>query len=570
METTGLIPSGPAQRQTSPQRAPGALRRRLRPLVTITAPPSGPVFERDVGVRMRDGVVLRVNVFRPDNDLRHPVLLCLHPYGKDRLPGKKRFGRGYRMALQYRLMAQTEPLTQSAWTGWEGPDPAFWVARGYVVVNADQRGWGHSQGVGELCSDSEARDGYDVVEWAAQQPWSTGKVGMTGVSYLAISQWTTASANPPHLAAICPWEGLTDVYQDWARAGGVRDNGFMSFWGFMMRAARRSPCTVDREAKTRPLFDQWWAARNRPLENIDVPALVCGSFSDQGLHSRGSFEGFRRISSPHKWLYTHRSPKWAAYYSTDVLALQEKFFDHFLRGADNGMLDVPRVRVEVREDRDTITSTRGASTWPLPNTQWHILHLDAAEGTLNPTPPAAAATITFDSRKRPATFTYRFDKDTEVVGPMVLTVPVSVVGADDLSLFAGVRKFRGGREVTFQGSFGFTGDLVTRGNLLASHRRVDRDRSLPYQPFLPQTHAEPLTDGQIVQLEVGLMPSATLFRAGEELRVDLQGHWFFPRNPITGQFPAHYVATRRSSCTIHTGDAHQATLTIPTTYPAAS
>lgn len=545
-------------------RAPGPLRRRLRPLVTITDPPSGAVFERDVEAPMRDGIVLRVNVFGPDDDAQHPVLVCAHPYGKDRLPVRKRFSRGYRMVRQYRLMAQTEPLTHSAWTSWEGPDPAHWVARGYVVVNADQRGWGRSDGVGELCSDSEARDGHDLVEWAAAQSWSTGKVGMTGVSYLAMSQWATASANPPHLAAICPWEGLTDIYRDWARVGGIRDTGFLSFWGLMMRAARRSPATIDREAKTRPLFDQWWAQRNRPLENIDVPALVCGSFSDHGLHTRGSFEGFRRISSQHEWLYTHRSPKWSAYYSTDSLAMQERFFDHFLRGLDTGILAEPPIRVEIREDRDTVTAVRGAARWPLPDTLWRTLHLDAATGALTATEPPRAAATSFDSKRGRASFTYRFDRDTEVVGPMVLTLTVSVVGADDLSLFAGIRKFRGAREITFQGSFGFTGDMVTHGSLLASHRRVDPDLSLPYQPFLPHTRAEPLTPGGIVTLHIGLLPSATLFRAGEELHLDVQGHWFFPRNPITGQFPAHYAATPRSTCTVHTGVDHRATLTIPT------
>ena len=336
---------------------------RVRPLVTITEPPvAGVVVERDVEVAMRDGVRLRVDVYRPEGDDPVPVLMCAHPYGKNRLPTRRR--RGFATPFQYRLLPQSTPFTHSAWTGWEGPDPAHWVTRGYAVINADLRGWGSSDGVGELFSEQEGRDGHDLVEWAAAQPWSTGRVGMTGVSYLAISQWATAAERPPHLAAICPWEGFTDAYRDFARPGGVREDGFVVVWSNGLKAARRSPVDLRTQQKRRPLRDAWWVARDRDLEKIDVPALICGSFSDHCLHSRGSFEGFRGIASERKWLYTHRGPKWATYYSPEVLALQERFFGHFLRGRDTGILDEPPVRVEVREDADTVTSVRGAADWP--------------------------------------------------------------------------------------------------------------------------------------------------------------------------------------------------------------
>src|SRR4051794_17749400 len=180
------------------------LRLLRRPSVTITDPPTGVVFERDVEVTVRDGTVLRINVFRPDADGAYPVLLCAHPYGKDGLPEPKPKGKGYKVPFQLRMLPQSLPFSFSAWTSWESPDPGFWVPRGYVVVNCDLRGWGTSDGVGEVLSEQEALDGHDVVEWAAVQPWSTGKVGMLGVSYLALSQWATASARPPHLAAIAP------------------------------------------------------------------------------------------------------------------------------------------------------------------------------------------------------------------------------------------------------------------------------------------------------------------------------------------------------------------------------
>jgi uncharacterized protein len=167
------------------------------------------VTDRDVPVTTRDGTVLRVNVYRPPDDHPTPVLLCAHPYGKDHLPTKKR--NGFRVAFQYRAMRQMGPITFSSLTSWEAPDPVWCVRHGYSLVNVDLRGAGTSEGESALLSDQEGEDVYDVIEWAAAQPWSTGAVGMLGVSYLAISQWKAAALRPPSLAAIVAWEGFTDI-----------------------------------------------------------------------------------------------------------------------------------------------------------------------------------------------------------------------------------------------------------------------------------------------------------------------------------------------------------------------
>ena len=285
------------------ERARFRLRHSLRPPVTITPPPDDVVVERDVEVAVRDGTILRVDVYRPDRAGQYPVLMCAHPYGKDSTPAPKPNG-GYKVPFQMRLIPQSEPFTISAWTGWEAPDPAYWVPRGYVVVNADLRGWGHSDGTGELLSAQEADDYHDLIEWAGEQEWSNGKVGLSGVSYLAISQWGAAATRPPHLAAISPWEGFTDAYCDFMRPGGIREDGFLVVWAKVLGRQRRSPVTVRAEQRARPLFDDWWRRLDRDLESIEVPALVCGSFSDHNLHSAGSLRGFLRIGSEHKWLYT--------------------------------------------------------------------------------------------------------------------------------------------------------------------------------------------------------------------------------------------------------------------------
>ena len=551
------------------RRAIARVRNFARPNVTVSPPPEGVVLERDVAVAARDGTTLRVNVFRPEAPGTYPVLMSAHPYGKDDLPRPRRRG-GYRPHVQFRLMPQSAPVRFSAWTSFEAPDPAYWVPRGYVVVNADLRGWGTSDGTGELLNmRQEGEDYHDLIEWAAAQPWSNGRIGLSGVSYLAISQWAAAATRPPHLAAICPWEGFTDLYRDFARPGGIREDGFFVLWNRMVRLRARSRpgagADLRRQQRARPEYDDWWASRAVDVEAIEVPALVCGSFSDHNLHTRGSFEGHRRISSEQKWLYTHRGPKWATYYGTEALDAQTRFFDHFLTGADNGQLDQPRVRLEVREDADTITSVRGEAGWPPPSTRWLRWHLDPARGALADAPPVQPGEATFATRRGRVTFTRRFHDDTEIIGPLLLRLTISVGGCTDVHLFAGVRKLRDGRPVAFENSFGFRGSLVTFGLRKASHRR-----SLPTQPpsptpFHPDDAAEPLRPGEPVTVDIELRPTATLFRAGEQLELEIRGRWFYGRSPLTGQFPSYYEKSPRGRCTVHAGPPFTAHLDVPAT-----
>ena len=548
------------------------LRGIARPQVTVTSPPGGVRIERDVPVRVRDGTTLRVSVFRPqlDGAARFPVLMCAHPYGKDALPKRTPFG--YIAPLMYRILRQPAPVRFSALTTWEAPDPAFWVPRGYVVVNCDLRGCGHSDGVGTPFSDQETEDYYDLIEWAAAQPWSTGRVGLNGVSYLAISQWKVAARQPPHLAAICPWEGFTDAYRDFAYPGGVREDGFFSLWSRQLRRSARLTADLREEQLRRPLWDDWWAARVPHLEDIQVPALICASFSDHNLHSRGSFEAFRRTGSRHRWLYTHRGGKWATYYSSDALAFQAQFFDHFLKDVENGMLAVPPIRLEVRDTGDGIHEVRQEPAWPLSGTRWTPLYLSADgglhEGGQTVDGTSESREMSFDTRTGRASFSWTVPRDVELSGPMRVRLYLSVPAAPgkatpDPHLFVAVRKLRRGRHVGFEGSYGFGHDVVTRGWLNVSHRLADAERSTPWLPVSRHDIAEPLTPGNIVPLDVELLPSATFFRAGDVLRLDVQGRPLFTRNILLGQFPADYARSSGATVLLHVGGGHEAHLVAP-------
>lgn len=491
----------------TPWRRPGArayalARRRaaLAPPVTVVAAPAGLAKEHDVPIAMRDGVTLRANVYKPEGEGPFPVLMSAHPYGKDRLPQRRRNG-SWRLNPQFRVMNQPEPFTISSETGWEAPDPVFWVQQGYVVINVDSRGAGTSEGTGKLLSDEEAEDYYDLVEWAGQQPWSTGRVGLLGVSYLALSQYKVAALHPPSLAAICPWEGFTDAYADFMTPGDIEERGFSVIWETLSGRSARLSESIRKQRRLHPTRDAWWERLVPDLAAIEVPMLVCASFSDANLHSAGSFRAFERAGSRHKHAYTHRGPKWSTFYGDDAKAAQAAFFDRHLKGADAPAL--PAVRLEVRESRTSVAAVRDEAQWPPARATWTELQLDP---------------VTFDLRRSAAAWEHTFEADTEVTG--YLEAALAVSGA--ANLFLGAEKWSGGGPVPFEGSYGYGRDRVAIG-----WRR---------------------TGGGDV--EVRLTPSATLFRAGESLRFHVAGRYLEPRNPLFGHFPARYRPSARGRVTV--------------------
>lgn len=521
----------------------------LLPPLKLRSLPKDIIIEQDVAITVRDGTILRANVFRPVTAGKYPAMLSAHPYGKDKFNRKGRLG--VQPIFQYRIMNQPSPLTVSEWASWEAPDPAFWVSRGYVLVNIDLRGFGKSEGTGEVFSDQEAEDYYDCIEWAASQAWCNGKVGLNGVSYLAISQYKVAALNPPHLAAICPWEGFSDAYKDFFYPGGIREDGFAKIWGETVP----SKINVRKEQIKRPLRDDWYKSLVPDLKKITVPALICGSFSDHCLHSQGSFRVFDEISSQHKWLYTHRGGKWATYYSPEALAFQQKFFDFFLKGENNSLLEVPPVRLEVRDSGDIARKVTWESAFPPASTQQLSFFLankvDSKCGRLLKEAPENIAQTTFDLKDGKASFVWFFTEDTEIIGPMTLKLFVSVKDTTDVNLFAGIRKIRNGRQIAFEGSYGFGYDLVTHGWQKASLRHEIFSERPNYTEH-DFAESQLLKANETVELNFSLLPSATLFKQGDIMRLDLQGHWFFGANPIIFG-PAKYEKSSAGVYTIYTG-----------------
>ena len=251
---------------------------------------SGVVIETDVAVALRDGATIYVDVYRPVDAIAAP-LIAWGPYGKH---GHTQYSVNF-------PKAGVDDRGMSDYTAFEAPDPFYWAPKGYAVIYPDPRGTWHSEGRATYLSDQEAQDYADLIEWAGTRDWSNGKVGLSGVSYLTSAQWRVVELNPPHLAAINPWEGWTDTYREVARHGGIPET---SFWEYLPGRWGHSVTEVEdlrRETAEREFIDEFWASKAAKLERIKVPAFVCASWTDQALHTRGTLEGFRRISSPQKW-----------------------------------------------------------------------------------------------------------------------------------------------------------------------------------------------------------------------------------------------------------------------------
>jgi len=247
--------------------------------------PGGMIIERDVPVPVRGGVTVYADVFRPADERPAPPLIAWSPYGKHAGPQlPERYPDG-----------GVAPGQLSRYAAFESPDPVHWTARGYAVVKADIPGTWFSGGDATFLSPEEAACGHDLIEWAGTQTWSNGKVDLSGVSYLTSSQWTIAATRPPHLAAINPWEGWSDTYREVARHGGIPETYFWPYIGERWGYGTGRIEDLAAETAAHPLFDDFWASKAAPLEQVTVPAYVVASWSDQGLHTRGTFEGFNRI-----------------------------------------------------------------------------------------------------------------------------------------------------------------------------------------------------------------------------------------------------------------------------------
>jgi len=500
----------------------------------------------DVPVTMDDGLVLRADVFRPEAQGRYPAILSYGPYGKGLA-----FQEGYKTAWEIMARDYPDALAGSSnrYQNWEVVDPEKWVPDGYAVIRIDSRGAGRSPGY--LCHNNarETRDLYLCIEWTAQQPWCSGKVGMNGISYYGSNQWRAAAAQPPHLAAICVWEGWNDPYRESARHGGIICS-FRKNWQDMQvktvqhgqgERGKKNPNTGElvcgpetlseeelarnREDMwqaflSRELWDDYYEERTANLSKVEVPLLSAANWGGQGLHTRGNFEGFVRSKSKNKWLEVHGGSHWAPFYTDYGVALQKKFFDYFLKNQPNGWDKQPRVQLNVRHPGEKFV-LRHESEWPLARTKWTRFYLHK-DFSLTEKESAGEGTVSYDPMGNGVTFSMTAANETEITGPSVLKLFVSSATAD-ADIFAVLRVFDDkGKEVLFHGALD-PKTPVGQGWLRASHRKTDPKKSLPYRPWHTHDEKQPLKPGEVVELDVEIWPTCIVVPAGWRISLSIRG-----------------------------------------------
>jgi predicted acyl esterase len=523
----------------------------------------GMIIEHDVAVPMRDGKKIYIDVTRPEGKEKVPALIAWSSYGKHRP-----FQYGY-----FYKEGGVRPEWYSKYTNFEAPDPLYWIPRGYAIINVDPRGAWQSEGDAIYWGHEEGRDGHDLVEWAGVQEWCNGKVGLTGVSYLAIIQWLIAATQPPHLAAINPWEGLSDMYREFAFHGGIPETFFTPIWQKSVSYSVNRVENILEMMKAHPLFDEYWATKIADFSKIEVPAFVVASWADQGLHLRGTLNAFNRIASKDKWLIVHGRKKWENYHQPDSVEKQRAFFDRYLKGIDNGVAKWPKIRLEVR-DRYYVGKSRPEREWPLARTKYKKLFLDARTSSLKTIPVKSRSLARYDApgdqsrcpaayRQERVQFEYVFRQTTELTGHMKLRLWVEAEGADDMDLFVAVQKFdRHGRYVPFAAFSALEDGPVALGWLRASHRELDPERSTPYQPWLLHRQQLKLKPRTPVPVEIEIWPSSTRFSAGDTLRLVVQGSDIY-KYARWMTLAGHPKTINAGAHVIHTGGRYDSHLLIP-------
>lgn len=466
------------------------------------------LLERDVPIRLRDGVTIYADVFRPVGDEACPALLAWSPYGKE---------IGGQMLDDVPMRSGVPLSATSGLEKFEGPDPAYWVAHGYAIVNPDKRGAYMSEGNLLYWGHEDALDGCDVIDWIASQKWSNGKVGMTGNSWLTVSQWFIAAERPEHLAAIAPWEGFCDHYRESGTRGGIPAPEFPEMIAETFASAHGMLEDQPRMIVERPFMCDYWEDKAARVENIEIPAYVVASYTNS-VHTHGSFAGFRRMASKEKWLRVHNTSEWFDYYTPENVEDLRRFFDHYLKGIDNGWEQTPRVRLSVLNPGGTDIVGRAEEDFPLARTQYHKLYLSAADSALLTSLPADQAVSEYqsDSARHEVTYRYRMGRPTEITGYMKLHLWVSAPDHDDMDLAVRVEKLsRDGQPLPDR-----TGNLIAATGLMrVSMRQLDEARSTEAEPYYTFTTEQKLKPGEIVPVEIEIWPMGLYFDEGEILQL---------------------------------------------------
>lgn len=476
--------------------------------------PSGMKLDENIYVTMRDGVKIAVDVYRPEAKGRYPGILSMSPYIKE-------------------IQRQPPVLTH----GVEAGATDFFVPRGYVHIIAQIRGTGLSQGQWNFLDIKEQQDGYDLVEWIAQQPWCDGNVGMLGDSYFAMIQFLVAAQQPPHLKCIVPYDGETDPYRDFCYRGGIFYNGFLGMWAAATTRqavwpgpvkGKLPPCNllVDLASHTEDGPYYWERAASTKLDKIEVPML---SISPQSsLHMIGQLGAYPVIKAPKKLLIVPPPGRMTNVQFILNQPLNEqilRWFDYWLKGINTGIMEEPQVAIF---DSGT-EEWRYENEYPLARTKWTKFYLRANPAGPSTEPPYGLISVEPPGSEEPdrymmpqclgllaagkpvlAYVTPSLDKDVRIWGPLSAVLHGSSTTLDT-AWFVKL------------GDVGPDGKvkLLAHGHLKASFREIDESKSKPGQPFHPFQNPALPEPNKVYEYQIEIWPIFHTFRKGHKIWVQI-------------------------------------------------
>jgi uncharacterized protein len=534
--------------------------------------------EKDVLIRVRDGLRMAARIYRPDGAGPFPTLFATSPYRYDNntLPAQPMF-----------LWRETGPIE-------------WYVDQGYAYLHADVRGTGRSEGEFEFLGRREQHDLYDVIEWIGSQPWSNGKVGGIGQSYYAMSQWFMGIENPPHLACIAPYDGLNDPYRFMGYPGGI-EGSFLAYWiNSSVRVPNLYPANNDPrfiatdlfyQVQARPLYDPYWKERAafEQLDKIQVPLFSIGVWAKLDLHLAGNIRGYQRASGPKKLAISGTPTPFSSQSDFATVEFHRKyllpFYDKYLKGLKTSYDERPNVEYLVRNTG----KVRSFETWPPPGTQPAHLYLAKGhtgsvtslnDGGLGTAPPDRSGGNTSYFYPQPSwvlgvvpigpagpdpargvlTFTTQpLESDIEIAGTGKLILYAASTRSDTDFIVKLSEQFEQSQEERARGVqpryF-----IVTKGWLRASHSERDPKHSTEEIPYYTHERVTPLNPGSVYQFEIPLQPIAYLFHKGSRIRVEICNG----DSPVTDSLFFHfYRPDKIGADTIFHDAEHPSELVLP-------
>ncbi|MCL2436580.1 MAG: CocE/NonD family hydrolase [Clostridiales bacterium] len=528
----------------------------------------------NVPIPTRDGTPVMANIYHPEEEGVYPVIFNYGIYGKD-----LHYMDGY--TNWYERLKNHGPGFFTDTSGihhcWEVLDPEKWCRWGYIIARIDSRGTGQTPGYMHPYCKKESEDIYDAIEWFAAQPWCNGKVGMSGTSYHAVHMWTASSYQPPHLAAMVAWEGHSDIYRDAFRHGGILSQ-FYNHWytrqpvrvqygrgdkGFKSRVtgqnvaggsdlseeelqANRSYYGTEIASPDNVLITDFHRQTMPDLTKIQAPFIAMVNWSGQGLHLRGSIEAYVKASSEHKHMYSLVGPHGDLYFADWGVNLQKKFFDNYLRGDNSGWKGMPKVQLRtVRPGQPMFTPIEDApgryrdeAEFPLARTQYTKFYLDCANYGISKEVPSAKGKLTYRGFSEGVTFLSQpAEEEFEFTGYIKGKVFVSSE-TTDADLFLTVRLFGPGMKETVLWGSNCQNVPITIGWQRASHRKQDPKLTTEERPFLTHDELWPLKPGEIVEMDVEVLPGTMIVPKGYRLGLTISGQ----DHRYTGwKKPAHQI-----------------------------